>query len=271
MNAMAIVPNGAETYQFPVTGQSVRITTINGEPWFVASDVCAVLGLAHTGSALRTLDDDERQTLHYSRSEGVLSEHTATDQRVQRLVFISESGLYSLIVRSQVPGAVAFRRWVTREVLPAIRKTGSYVATAPQPAALDLTSPEGVLQLANAYQAAAMQLVGAQQRVAELEPAAEAWETLASAEGDYSLRDAAHILNRDPAASTGQNRLMAFLREERMLDVKGVPYVRFSKYLVERPVSYNHPHTGEPRLASQIRVTVDGIAYLRHRLGGRAA
>jgi len=261
--ALAAISPAAELFRFPDTGQAVRVATIDGEPWFAAADVCTVLGLAHTGSALRILDDDERQTLHYSRSDGVLSEHTGAGQRVQRLVFISESGLYSLIVRSQVPGAVAFRRWVTREVLPQIRKVGSYS----KPAAA-LTSPEGVLQLATAYHEAALQLVGAQRRVAELEPAAGAWETLATADGDYSLRDAAHILNRDPAISIGQNRLMRFLRDEELVDRKGVPYVRYARYLVERPVSYTHPHTGEPVLTQQIRITADGLAYLRKRLGG---
>jgi anti-repressor protein len=273
--ATATIPAPAvsEVFRFPDTGQGVRVVTIDGEPWFAAADACAVLGLAHTGSALRILDDDERQTLRYSRSEGVLSEHTATGQRVQRLVFIAESGLYSLIVRSQVPGAVAFRRWVTHEVLPQIRKTGSY-APAPAvatPGVPDIATPAGVLAMAEMLHQTAARLVGAEKQVAELEPAAEAWGTLAAAEGDYSLRDAAHILNRDPAISTGQNRLMQFLREEQLVDRKGIPYVRYAQYLVERPVSYNHPRTGEPMLTQQIRITPDGLAYLRHRLGGRAA
>ena len=86
--------------------------------------------------------------------------------------------------------------------------------------------------------------------------------------GDYSLRDAAHILNRDPTIAIGQNRLMRFLRDEGLVDRKGVPYAKHSLHLVERPVSYSHPHTGESILTQQIRVTADGIAYLRKRLAG---
>lgn len=182
------------------------------------------------------------------------------------MLVVSEPGLYSLILRSRRPEAKAFKRWVTHVVLPSIRRTGAYAV--PAAARPTLSSPEGILALAEAYHEAAKQLVDAEQRVAELEPAAEAWETLAAAEGDYSLRDAAHVLNRDPAISMGQNRLMRFLRDEALVDRNGTPYVRYARYLRERPVSYTHPHTGEPVLTRQIRITVTGLEYLRTRLGG---
>ncbi len=255
--ALAVESPGADAYRFPVTGQTVRTAVIDGEPWFVATDVCAVLGHAHTGSALRMLDADERQVVSLPSSSGVLSEHTSAGQRVQKLAVVSESGLFSLILRSQVPGATAFRRWVTHVVLPAIRRTGSFRLEEPSPREL------AMLVITEADRADQ-----AEERVAELAPAAEAWETLAAADGDFSLRDAAHVLNRDPAISIGQNRLMRFLRDEEMVDRKGIPYIKYARYLRERPVSYNHPHTGEPVLTQQVRVTADGLAYLRGRLGG---
>lgn len=105
-------------------------------------------------------------------------------------------------------------------------------------------------------------------RVRELEPAAQAWDVLASAAGDYSLRDAAFILNRDPAISTGQNRLLRSIRDLDMIDRNGVPYAKHATHLVERATSYNHPHTGEAVLSKQLRVTVQGLRYLHKRLGG---
>jgi len=108
-------------------------------------------------------------------------------------------------------------------------------------------------------------------KVKELEPAAQAWDVLASASGDYSLRDAAFILNRDPAISTGQNRLLRSIREFDMVDRNGVPYAKHAAHLVERATSYNHPHTGEPMLSRQVRVTVQGLRYLHRRLGGEGA
>lgn len=105
-------------------------------------------------------------------------------------------------------------------------------------------------------------------RVKELEPAAQAWGVLASAEGDYSLREAALILNRDRGISTGQNRLLRSIRELDMIDRKGVPYAKHASHLVERATTYVHPHTSEPTLSKQIRVTAQGLRYLHKRLGG---
>jgi prophage antirepressor-like protein len=107
------------TYQFPATGQAVRIASIDGEPWFVAADVCAALGIGRTHDALRGLDDDEKGTDTIRTPGG--------DQQVS---VISEPGLYVLIMRSRKSEAKAFRRWVTHDVLPAIRRDGGYLSPA---------------------------------------------------------------------------------------------------------------------------------------------
>lgn len=106
---------------------------------------------------------------------------------------------------------------------------------------------------------------------AELEqaaPAAAAWDALADAEGDYSLREAAQILSRDPEIDTGQNRLMVTIRELGMVDASGQPYQKHITHLRLRVTSYEHPHTGEPVLSKQIRVTALGVKYLHTKLGG---
>lgn len=111
---------------FPYTTTEIRVFVIEGEPWFVANDVCAVLEFAHPASNLRRLDDDEK---------GVHTMHTPGGP--QEMTIINESGLYSLILTSRKPEAKKFKKWVTSEVLPAIRKTGRYVhpeATQPAPA-----------------------------------------------------------------------------------------------------------------------------------------
>lgn len=91
------------------------ITDALGEPWFVAKDVCDALGLDNITWALNGLDDDEL-TLEKLNAGG----------QTREMKLISESGLYTLIIRSNKPQAKPFRRWVTHEVLPSIRKTGSY-------------------------------------------------------------------------------------------------------------------------------------------------
>ncbi|MDL2267994.1 hypothetical protein LJC46_08430 [Desulfovibrio sp. OttesenSCG-928-G15] len=84
-----------------------------GEPWFVAADVCKVVGLTNTTVALGSLDVDERSKFNLGRQGGVN--------------VVNEPGLYSLILRSRKPEARQFKRWVTHEVLPAIRKHGGYL------------------------------------------------------------------------------------------------------------------------------------------------
>jgi prophage antirepressor-like protein len=100
----------------------VRVVDRNGEPWFAASDVCRALNHTNTTVALQMLDADEVA----KQSLGQVSCNGVTQNR--EINVISESGLYTLIFRSNRPEAKAFKRWVTHEVLPAIRRTGRYEA-----------------------------------------------------------------------------------------------------------------------------------------------
>ena len=114
-----------QVFQHDVFG-SLRVLRkdAQGEPWFVAKDVCGCLGLGNISEALRGLDEDEKITL--SNPEGNPRAGISHQMNV-----ISEPGLYSLILRSRKPEAKAFKRWVTHDILPAIRKTGGYLATKP--------------------------------------------------------------------------------------------------------------------------------------------
>jgi prophage antirepressor-like protein len=100
---------------FQSESTQLRVVTIDGEPWFIAADVCAALELGNNRQATVRLDDDER---------GVILTDTPSGQ--QQMTIINESGLYSLILGSRKPEARKFKKWVTSEVLPAIRKTGRY-------------------------------------------------------------------------------------------------------------------------------------------------
>lgn len=110
-------------------GQEVRHVLIDGDPWFVAIDVCRCLGLKLKSGAfthLKTLRSDEKQMMR--KSEAPLSERGPLFiGRESLLALISESGLYKLIMRSEKETAREFQDWVTREVLPSIRKTGGYL------------------------------------------------------------------------------------------------------------------------------------------------
>lgn len=115
---------------FNYDGRMVRVLDRRGEPWFVLADVCRELDIGNPSDAARRLDDDEKMILDLA--DGRVGDTLDTiegiaDPRVQALIIVNESGLYSLIFTSRKPEAKRFKRWVTHEVLPSIRKTGAYV------------------------------------------------------------------------------------------------------------------------------------------------
>ena len=256
-------PSTPLVFTFPKTAQHVRSVMIDGEPWWVAKDATDILGYRATNDATRMLDDDEKGT-HSVRTPG----------GEQAVVIINEAGLYSLILRSKLPDAKDFKRWVTHEVLPSIRRTGSYSIEPAAPA------------LPQDYEEALVALLGQVRetkaltaKVAELEPAANSWQTLAAAEGDFSVSDAAKILARDPAIKLGRNRLFTLLDEYRWTyrqladDRPRVMQAAIERqWLSEIPQSHYHPRSGELVMdAPQVRVTVKGLHELHKRLGGSAA
>lgn len=117
--------NQTQLSTFNFESKSIRTLAINNEPWFVAVDICRALNLSSPSMAIANLDDDEKYTL--SLTEGI----EGVGKQVQELNLVSESGMYTLILRCRdavKKGSVPhrFRKWVTAEVLPAIRKTGKY-------------------------------------------------------------------------------------------------------------------------------------------------
>jgi prophage antirepressor-like protein len=118
---------------FSFATSDLRVILIDDQPWFVAADVCRALGIQNTSDAMRTLDDDET-TLD------TIEGRTPTGGIIRTPVrLVNEAGLYGLIFKSRKPEAKTFKRWVTHEVLPAIRKTGGYQqpARSTEPAASD--------------------------------------------------------------------------------------------------------------------------------------
>lgn len=235
----------------------IRGAIIDGDPLFVAADVLAVLDLNRSSIAL--LDDDER---------GVHSLDTPGGR--QQFSMITESGLYSLILRSRKPEAKAIKRWVTHEVLPSIRRTGSYsrYPAAPQ----QLPSKK---QLAQWFLEAEERAENAEARAAELEPSAVAWDRLQEIGADYAVDDAAKILSRDPGITIGRNRLFEFMHQQdwifrgrhntwkayqEQVDLGRLKHRPGGEYFHKPSQEYR---TGDPT----ILVTAKGLAELRRLLG----
>lgn len=239
--------------QFTFNEYDVRTVVLDGEPWFVLADLASVLGLARRPAAIaERLEDDVRQAYPIEDSLG----------RTQQTIIVSEAGMYDVIVRSDSPLAAPFRRWITTEVLPSIRKTGSYGAPA------QLTGPE---LMAAALIEAQETLAAHETRIAQLAPKASRWDTFLEATGDYSMRDAAQILSRDHGIKVGQNRLATWLRENGWIDKRGIPYQHRidAAHLKAKPRTYRHPRTGEDVAADpQVRITTRGLDLLVERIGG---
>ncbi len=254
---------------FTFASAELRTTVVDGEPWFVAADVCRILGLGNTTMALRALDDDEKGLNPIETPGGM-----------QQLNTVSESGLYALVVRSDKPNAKPFRKWVTSEVLPAIRKTGRYDVAPVSDSAVALPDRRALAQMViDAEDRADAALALAAQRESELEiaaPKAESWDTLAAADGDFSVGDAAKVLSRDPQIKVGQQRLFTYLGEIGWLfRGRGDRRWRVAQSQVETgrlseiPSSHFHPRTGELVLdPPQVRVTAKGLHELHRRLSG---
>lgn len=235
-------------------GQAVRvIADAHGDPLFVLADLCRVLDLGNPSMVAQRLDPDALSLAEVIDSIG----------RRQQAHAVTEAGMYEVVIRSDKPVAREFRRWVTTDVLPSIRRTGRY----------DAEPLTGTALIAAAVIEAQQIIARQSQRIAELEPPAQAWTALAEAGGDYSLRDAAQILSRDPDIEIGQNRLARYLRQVGWIDLGGVPYqshVALGR-LAARARTYEHPRTGERVQADpQVRVTAKGLTWLHQHLGGTA-
>lgn len=260
-----------QPFTFPTTGQPVRTISIDGEPWWFASDVCAVLDIANVGNALSRLEADDISSIRLA---------DGTPGNPNRAV-VNESALYELVIRSDRPQAKPFRRWVTAEVIPSIRKTGTYSASAA------LGDPLDELEQANVRLGKALWIARAEQKraelaeqqVAALEPAANAWNTMATANGDFSVADAAKLLSRDAGITTGRDRLFTILHEfgwtyRQQSDRRWRPMQSAIETgrLTELAASHYHPRTGELVLdPPQVRITVKGIEALHKMLGGQTS
>nr|WP_321483927.1 BRO family protein [uncultured Cohaesibacter sp.] len=129
----------------------IRTMMIDGEPWFVAADVCRELGLAgaghQTGNHTKHLNKDEKQTIR-----NPVTHKPGMGQQAPRFSIISESGLYKLVMRSDKPQAKKFQDWVTRDVLPTIRKTGQYNVHAAKVASGEMSLTEMTMKVLEGLQ-----------------------------------------------------------------------------------------------------------------------
>jgi anti-repressor protein len=167
----------------------IRMTEQNGVPWFVAKDVCDALGLSNPTKAIKNLEDDERSNLLLGR-QGYAN-------------CVNESGLYTLIIRSNKPNAKKFRRWVTSEVLPSIRKHGGYISGQESMNETELL--QAALEVAN------RQIEEKNAQIEAMRPKVLFAEAVTQSEDSLPIGDFAKLLVQN-GIKTGRNRLMEWLR-----------------------------------------------------------
>ena len=182
--------NELQTFSSPEFGE-VRTVVIGGEPWFVAADVCRALAIGNPSMALDRLDDDERTLISI---EGASNGKPVNG--------VNEPGLYSLVLGSRKPEAKAFKRWITHEVIPAIRKTGGY--HIPQ-------SPEE--QMAQGLLAAQKLLAEKDKRIEEMRPKEIFADAVSVSKTDILIGDLAKLIKQN-GHDIGQKRLFSWLREK---------------------------------------------------------
>ncbi|MBH0119831.1 phage antirepressor [Rhodococcus sp. NPDC003382] len=226
---------------FAYGATTVRTITIDGEPWFVLLDLCAVLEIANPRNVAARLDPDAVRQADVTDSLG----------RRQSTTIVNESGMYEVVIRSDKPEAAAFRRWITTDVLPTIRRTGSY-STQPALAGAEL--------LAHAVIEAQQMLAAKDQRIAQLEPKAEFYDELMDADGTYSMAATARILG------WGRNVMMAQMRRLGVLQTNNLPYRRYDHHFKVTPGTYTNRKTGETVPTATTSVRPSGLEFLRKKL-----
>ncbi len=228
-----------QTFVYPATQAPIRLARVDvdGTPWFVAKDVCGVLGIAKTDTSVALLDDDEKGS------------HTVgTPGGPQEMQVISESGLYSLILRSRKPEAKRFKRWLTHEVLPSIRKTGGYNRDAAEPNQL----LAAVLEGQQAQTALLTQLLVRLDR--QLPPPSH---TVVPQDRQNCLVRRAQTLNNGSAVSTWRRvcDVMGYPRTVRMFSVVTEGDIEQVKALVEGAVPQDRSVPTERRLPAPTQPT----------------
>ncbi|RKE60434.1 BRO family protein [Microbacterium sp. AG238] len=224
---------------FRFVGTDIRTVVIDGEPWFVLADVAMALGLARSASAVaERLDDEVRQTYPIQDRLG----------RTQKATIISEPGIYEVVIRSDAPASRTFRRWLTQEVIPAIRRTGTYAVQH----ALPQSYSEALRELAATVERAAE----LEARVAEDAPKVEAYDQLMDADGYYSMESAAKMCR------VGRNTLYRRLREAGVIQPGStLPYQKHMRHFVLTASSWTD-REGNVHPTQTTRVRPSGLPFI---------
>lgn len=234
--------NKLEVFEFE--GNKVR-TQIDqdGNVWFRVKDVCEVLGVKNYRDVVSKLEKDDVDLIDTIDSLG----------RTQSVRYTNESGLYDIVLQSRKPEARKFRRWVTSEVLPSIRKTGSYNLSSQTPA-LPTNFKEALLMLV----AAEEEKEALNKELVQLQPKGEFYDSVMSSEKCIDMKAVAKVLN----CGMGRNKLFELLRNKNILDGGNEPYQRFVDQGLFEVDLISIVINGAEDIKTKTVVTPKGVEYI---------
>lgn len=236
----------------------VRTLLVNNEPFFVAKDVADVLGYTNSRKAVQDHVDE--------KDKGVTKCDTLGGK--QNLTVINESGVYSLIFSSKLPAAKSFKRWVTTEVLPNIRKHGAHLT--PDTIEKVLTDPDTIIQIATQLKEERAKRMQAEVVIEQQKPKVLFADAVEASDSSILIGQLAKLITQN-GLRIGQNNLFKWLRDQGYLGRKGAHYNEPTQYAVERGwfevVERTVPKSdGSVRITRTTKVTGKGQIYFINKL-----
>lgn len=240
--------NELKIFENPDFGQ-VRMVLIENEPYFVGKDVAEILGYSNYRKALIDhVDDDDKGVTKCDTLGGV-----------QNMTIINESGVYALVLSSKLPTAKKFKRWVTSEVLPSIRKTGGYSLNIPKnlPEALRAYAAE-----IEAHEKTKTALAKKEKKIALDAPKVDFYDSVANSESLLTFEKVAKLIAKK---GLGRNKLIGWLRDLKLLrktDSGNVPYQQYVNKGYFKLVESTRVINGYERVFTTTYVTQKGLDYI---------
>lgn len=242
----------SEIQIFNYNSSEVRTIQKDGEPWFVLKDVCQVLGISKYRDTAERLDPDERGPVRVDTPGGQ-----------QEMTCVNESGLYNVILRSDKPEAKPFRKWVTSEVLPTIRRHGMYAT--PDTVEKMLADPDTAIKLLTTLKEERAARLALEAQAEADKPKVLFADAVSASHTSILVGDLAKLL-RQNGVKIGQNRLFRFLREKGYLCSSGERYNLPTQRSMDRgwfqvkETTINQPD-GSIRITRTVKVTGKGQQY----------
>lgn len=256
--------NNLQIFNSPEFGQ-VRTIQQNGEPWFVGKDVAEILGYKDTSDAMKKHVDIEDK----------LTRRFADSGQNREMYIINESGLYSLILSSKMPKAKEFKRWVTSEVIPAIRKTGGYIAGSENMTDAEIMA-KAVLVAQSTIQQRDQRIKELESDVAAAKPKVLFADAVSASDSTILIGDLAKILKQN-GHPIGQKRLFNWMREQGyLIKRQGADYNSPTQRAMEmglfkiKETAISHSD-GHVSVSKTTKVTGKGQQYFINKFCGELA